>query len=514
MANARWALLSVTDKSNLPEFARGLISAGFKLLSTGGTYRLLQDCGIQVTDVSTFTGSPEIMDGRVKTLHPKIHAGILMDRTNPKHKLDAESMGAEAIDMVVVNLYQFAENAVAKKLAPKDAIEFIDVGGPTMLRAAAKNFANCCAVCDPADYVPLIDELKKKGGISLETRQNLAAKVFSLTAQYDQMISGCLNTEPTNSWSPQLSLRQTLRYGENPHQSAALYAQGNSGFAGAQILGGKELSYNNYLDLDAACQLARDLAPSSAVIIVKHTNPCGAAVALDEGEPLAQTFRRAFDCDPQSAFGGIIACNRPIDGDTASAIAEHFIECVAAPDFHSDALKLLGEKKNLRIVKLPDLTESARGQQVRSIFGAVLVQSADEIATAPDHGEVVTKTLPTSMQRRDLAFAMTVAKHVKSNAIVYAKDLALLAVGAGQMSRIDAARFAAEKARRDGRSLNGSVMASDAFFPFRDTVELAADLGVKAIIQPGGSKRDEESISACDQAEIAMIFTGVRHFRH
>lgn len=513
------ALLSVTDKTGLIPFAKGILELGYSLLSTGGTAKLLRDNGLSVQDVASHTGSPEIMDGRVKTLHPKIHGGILLDRSNPQHLAEANMHAITPIDLVVVNLYRFKEEALAKRLTPEAAIEFIDIGGPTMLRAAAKNWQHCLAVVDPADYEQVLTALRERH-VAAKLRRTLAAKVFRTTSQYDAMIAEFLEDQPSTALAvdTHVTLQEVsaLRYGENPHQKAALYtnsADARSGFAAAPLLQGKELSYNNILDLDAAAALVSDL-PNPGVVIVKHTNPCG--VATGNAAQLS-LYEQALAADPKSAFGGIVACNRPLEASTAAALTKLFLECVAAPEFEPEALKILQSKPNLRVL-VADFAKSGAGQQARiswrSVRGGFLLQDVDTAMVNPETWQVVTQRAPSSMQATDLCFAMTVAKHVKSNAIVFAKDGVTFGIGAGQMSRIDSAQAAVAKANECGRSLQGSVMASEAFFPFRDTVEFAARHGVTAIIQPGGSMRDQESIDAANAAGIVMVFTGVRHFRH
>jgi len=520
----RYALISVTEKKGLIELATALVHSGVRLLSTGGTASLLREARLEVLDVATFTGSPEVFGGRVKTLHPKVHGGILYDRNNPEHLADAKKLGIEPIDFVVVNLYDFAGKARDAALPLDKAIDYIDIGGPAMLRAAAKNHRHTLPVVDPEDYGRLIEALTR-GDIPLKMRSEFAGKTYAVTARYDSMIATYFaeSQEPasTKAISPLslagCSLVTTLRYGENPHQRAALFVNEQapkSGFAAAQILQGKELSYNNYLDLDAAAALVRDCT-HPAVAIIKHTNPCGAAT--HPTRPLAEIYQNALASDPKSAFGGIVATNRPVDGATAQLLAEIFLECIVAPDFSREARDILTAKKNLRLVT-GDMTRSdgsqARQQSIRSIAGALLVQDTDAALSDPGHWKTVTRRPPTPGEKADLIFAEVVCKHVKSNAIVYVKDLKTLAVGAGQMSRIDSAVFAAEKARERGLDLNRAVVASDAFFPFRDTVDLLARWGVTAVIQPGGSVRDDESIAAADEAGIAMVFTGMRHFRH
>jgi phosphoribosylaminoimidazolecarboxamide formyltransferase/IMP cyclohydrolase len=518
----RLALLSVTDKSGLVPFARGLVELGVGLLSTGGTAKLLREHGLPVTDVAEFTGSPEILGGRVKTLHPKVHGGILFDRERSDHVTEAAKHGIKAIDLVVVNIYQFAGEAIAKGLPLEEAIEHIDIGGPTMLRAAAKNWRHTLPVIDPRDYEAVLAALGK-GEVSRELRLQLAVKTFAAISAYDHSIAdylgkrdGSQETSSASELAVELKLRQPLRYGENPHQAAGLYADAGLpavGFAAVELLGGKELSYNNILDLDAATALAAEFT-DAACVIIKHTNPCGCATSATAD--LAEIFRRALSCDPKSAFGGIIALNRPVDAATATAITGLFTECVAAPDFTAEALDILRRKPNLRILRAAFARHGNRSvrDQMRSVYGAVLVQSEDTGSFDTAKWQPVTATKPTAATLSDLQFAMIVAKHVKSNAIVFAKEGVTVAIGAGQMSRIDSANIAVAKAEAEGRSVKGSVLASDAFFPFSDTVEFAASHGVAAIVQPGGSKRDQDSVDAANKHGIAMVFTGERHFRH
>jgi phosphoribosylaminoimidazolecarboxamide formyltransferase/IMP cyclohydrolase len=518
------ALLSVTDKSGIVEFARGLVDLGYTVLSTGGTASALRAAAIPVTDVSDYTGSPEILDGRVKTLHPKVHGAILHDRSNPSHLRTVEETGIGAIDMVVVNLYKFGDEAVHKRLSAEDAIHHIDIGGPTMLRAAAKNWQHVASVIDPADYGEVLSHLRA-GGLTATLRKKLAAKTFSQIAKYDAMIGQFLAEDSETDELPaecQVKLTKVtgLRYGENPQQKAALYQIGAEaqGFAALDFVQGKELSYNNILDLDAATALASEFEAPAAVII-KHTNPCGVAWDSTGTESLATIFERAKASDPKSAFGGIIAANRPVDGAAAKAMTSFFVECIAAPEFSPEALTILASKPNIRVIRAPfakycDQNARRRETWVRSVRGGLLVQSADQAVPSPSYWQVVTRRKPSPAEMQDLFFAMTIAKHVKSNAIVFARDGITVGVGAGQMSRIDSAQIAIAKARDEGRTVEGSVMASDAFFPFGDTVAFAASHGVKAIIQPGGSKRDQESIDGADAAGMAMVFTGQRHFRH
>ncbi len=527
--NQPLALLSVTDKTSISEFARGLSELGFKILSTGGTANKLQQDGISITEVAQHTGQPEILDGRVKTLHPKIHGGILADRTDPAHVAQCDEFAITAISVVAVNLYQFAANAVAKNLSLDDAIEYIDVGGPAMIRAAAKNYKNVLVIVDPADYPRVLNALRKDAGDD-KLRQQLAAKAFALTAAYDRMITDYFTrhldnaggthaiTDLPETLTLHLKRKQELRYGENPHQQAGWYFDSSSvgdGLRHAEILHGKELSYNNLLDLNAAIALVREFRQPTAAVI-KHTNPCG---ACSTSLPLTEVFERAFNADPLSAFGGIVAVNDIVDHDLAQLMHKRFLECIIAPDFSPDALTLLQQKPNLRLLRLTNLDNHKRQSHaehfdIRSIGDSLLIQSQDRTNLNEPDWRVVTRTQPTAAQMQDAQFAMRIVKHVKSNAIVFAKQQCTLAVGAGQMSRVDAARFAIQKAEENQKSLSGGTLASDAFFPFRDTVDAAAKAGIAVIIQPGGSIRDEESIAACDEHGITMIFTGQRHFRH
>lgn len=516
MSQKPLALLSVTDKTHIESFAQNLITLGFEILSTGGTAKLLRDTGIACTDAAEYTGSPEILNGRVKTLHPKIHGGILFDRKNPSHVTQARDHGIRPIDLVVVNLYDFEANAKGKGLELSQAIEFIDIGGPCMLRAAAKNYLSAAPVIDPNDYETVITELRS-GALTTPFRQKLAAKTFRKISAYDAMIASAFEEETASAPTLVLSKVQDLRYGENPHQKATFFTSPLSvkgGLQDAKVLQGKELSYNNILDIDSAANLVSDFPEYQAVAIIKHTNPCGTAIARKE--PLVQTYQRALEADPKSAFGGIVAFNRTVDGETASALSETFLECIVAPKFSSEALTVLGKKKNLRLLELPYLANLSPGKtfDLRSVTGGFLWQDKDSERLEKSQWKIVSDTKPDNAIEEDLIFAQRVCKHVKSNAIVYAKNGQTLAVGAGQMSRIDSAQFAAEKAKEFGRSLQGAVMASDAFFPFRDNVDFAAKIGIKAIVQPGGSVRDEECIKAANEHGLAMVFSGIRHFKH
>jgi phosphoribosylaminoimidazolecarboxamide formyltransferase/IMP cyclohydrolase len=513
------ALLSLTDKSGAVDFARGLRALDIDLISTGGTARLLKDAGIPVFDVSEVTHFPEMLDGRVKTIHPNIAGGILAMRSNPDHMEALEQHAIPTIDLVVVNLYAFEKVAANKDAHVEELIENIDIGGPTMIRAAAKNWQDVAVVTSPADYPSLLEELTTNGGqLSRRTHWNLAVKAFHTTAAYDRAISNRLadiSIEDGAFHDVQLPLPRTLdlrvprvpgpglRYGENPHQQAALYATGQSGVAGGQQLQGKDLSYNNLVDLDAAWQLVSEFSQPASVI-VKHTNPCGCA----EQDSLADSYRMAFDADPVSAFGGVLAFNRSVDAETASEIVKTFIEAIAAPDFDPAALEILAAKKNLRLVKV---TANEDAFVVKSISGGFLVQSPDSATLNPDTARTVTARTPSEEEWRSLAFAWKVVKHVKSNAIVYARDGQLLSAGAGQMSRVFSVEIGAKKSVLP---IPGSVLASDAFFPFPDGLEAAAAHGITAVIQPGGSVKDAEVIAAADRLGIAMVFTGVRHFRH
>jgi phosphoribosylaminoimidazolecarboxamide formyltransferase/IMP cyclohydrolase len=534
MIRVRRALLSVSDKTGVVEFARGLAALSVTLISTGGTGAALRAAGLPVSDVSEITAVPEMLDGRVKTLHPGIHGALLAIRGNADHASQLAAHGIAAIDLVAVNLYPFEETLARPGASLAEIVEQIDIGGPAMLRSAAKNFEGVAAVADPADYAGVLAELRKNNGaLSPATRLDLARKAFVHTARYDALIAGFLERVagaeprihrdataaalgPPPLFPAILHLRlaklQDLRYGENPHQRAALYRDLGlrGGLASARQLHGKELSYNNLLDLDAAWELARDFAEPAAVL-VKHNNPCGAATA----ERLADAYAQAHAADPVSAFGGIVAVNRPLDAETARAIAGAFVEAVIAPGYADDALGVLRQKKNLRLLELPaercEPPASAGGFDVRRIGGGVLAQERDAATLDPAGLTIVTRRPPSDAERHALRFAWQVAKHVRSNAIVLASAHATVGIGAGQMSRVDSVRLAIAKA---GGAARGSAMASDAFFPFRDGVDVAAAAGVTAVIQPGGSVRDAEVVAAADDHGMAMLFTGIRHFRH
>ncbi len=506
MPRIQRVLISVTDKSGISPFARGLAKLGCELISTGGTAQMLRKEGLTVREVADVTGFPEMLDGRVKTLHPKIAGGILARRDDPYHLAALAEHSIPAIDMVVVNLYQFEKAAANPDLTRAELIEQIDIGGPTLIRAAAKNFQDVAVVTAPVDYRAVYEEMLRNGGVlSPDTNWALARKAFALTAAYDRAITNKLmSLQPTEPpvLDLRVPLRLPLRYGENPHQTAALYSTGESGIAGAYQVQGKELSYNNLVDLDAAWQLILEFNDPAAAII-KHTNPCGCAL----GETLLDAYQRAFAADPVSAFGGVLAFNRVIDKATAEEITKTFVEAIAAPGFAEDALPVFAEKKNLRLMRV---IRTQRDEPVlKSISGGYLVQSPDYKAE-PDY-RTATERHPTEEEMHSLLFGWKVVKHIKSNAIAYVRDSQLIAAGAGQMSRVDSVRFGASKAILP---LAGSVVASDAFFPFPDGVEQAAQHGVTAVIQPGGSVKDPEVIAAANRLGLAMVFTGVRHFRH
>jgi phosphoribosylaminoimidazolecarboxamide formyltransferase/IMP cyclohydrolase len=519
MAKIERVLISVTDKTGIAPFARGLAAFGIEIVSTGGTARLLRGEGLAVRDISEVTGFPEMLDGRVKTIHPKIAGGVLAIRSNPAHMQALAAHGIATIDMVVVNLYAFEKVAAEEGVRVEELIENIDIGGPTLLRASAKNYQDVAVVTAPADYAAILEEMQSSGGsLSLATHWRLAKKAFDLTAAYDRAISarlarieveeGRLADTPATALPATLDIRApralALRYGENPHQQAALYSDRTRGIAGAEQLHGKELSYNNLVDLDAAWNLALEFdAPVAAII--KHTNPCGCAEAAN----LAEAYRKALECDPVSAYGGVLAFNRPLDEETARTAGKTFMECIAAPDYTPDALAYLSTKKNLRLVRVAN---PAIGELVvKSIGGGFLAQTADVHLLDRTQCVVKTERAPSEEEWRALLFVWKVTKHVKSNAIVYARDTQTVAVGAGQMSRVDSVRIAAMKA---ALPLAGTVIGSDAYFPFADGIEEAAKHGATAVIQPGGSVRDQDVIAAANRLGLAMVFTGVRHFRH
>jgi phosphoribosylaminoimidazolecarboxamide formyltransferase/IMP cyclohydrolase len=517
MAKIRRALLSVTDKSGIVEFAAGLIRHDVELISTGGTAALLREAGLSVRDVADVTGFPEMLGGRVKTMHPRITAAILAVRSDPEHSRALQAHEIAPIDMVVVNLYAFEKAAARPGIEFDELIENIDIGGPTMIRSAAKNFRDVAVVTAPGDYPRILREMTERHGeLSRETRWQLAQQAFALTAAYDRAISRTLegldsagerSLEESAELPPLLDIvvqrRMPLRYGENPHQQAALYASGEAGIGGARQLHGKELSYNNLVDLDASWQLVQEFHHPAAALI-KHTNPCGCA----EQSTLAEAYRKALECDPVSAFGSVIAFNRSVDEETAQAMKELFVEAIVAPGFDEEALAVLKQKKNLRLLVA---AEAAPALVIKSIAGGFLAQTEDHHTMRPEDLQIVSKRRPAPEEATALEFAWKVVKHVKSNAIVYARAGQTVGVGAGQMSRVDAARLGASKAVLP---VEGAVAASDAFFPFPDGVEEIAAHGATAIIQPGGSVRDSDAIAAADRLGLAMVFTGIRHFRH
>ena len=513
----------MTDKTGLVDFARQLATHGVELVSTGGTARALREAGLTVLDISELTGFPEMLDGRVKTLHPKVHGGILHIRENAEHRAAVESHGIQPIDMVVVNLYAFEKTASRGGATFAEVIENIDIGGPSMVRSAAKNFEDVTVVTSPADYAALAEELHaNSGSLTRETRWRLARSAFALTAAYDTAIANTLDQLAGSDAQGSLKFYETadapfpstlrlaypiatpLRYGENPHQRAALYNdQSGAGVAGAQQLQGKELSYNNLVDLDACCDLVQEF-DQTAVAIIKHTNPCGTAI----GKSVLEAYKLALAADPISAFGGVIGINREVDAEAAEEIAKLFVEAVAAPSYTPEALARFAAKKNLRLIAV-NLGKTAR--VIKQVSGGLLLQDADSARVSANDLKVVTARKPTEAEIESLLFAWRVCKHVKSNAIVYARDGQTLGVGAGQMSRVDSAKFGAMKAVL---SLANCVAASDAFFPFADGLEAVAAAGATAVVQPGGSVRDEEVIAAADKLGVAMVFTGIRHFRH
>ena len=513
------ALISVSDKTGVVELAQGLAALGYRVLSTGGTARLLADNGVAVTEVADYTGFPEILDGRVKTLNPRVHAGLLARRDVPEHMAAMAKHGIEPIDILCVNLYPFEQTVARPDCSFDDAIENIDIGGPAMLRAAAKNHGSVAVLVDPADYPALLDELRAHGRVGSAMRFELAKKVFAHTARYDGAISNYLSSldeklRPTpfpQTLTRQWSKVQDMRYGENPHQSAAFYRERTVGgglLAGYLQLQGKALSYNNIADADAAWECVRAF-DAPACVIVKHANPCGVAIAADA----AAAYGKAFKTDPTSAFGGIIAFNRAVDAACARAVSGQFVEVVLAPAFDAAAREVFAAKQNVRLLTV---TPGAAHNDLdfKRVGGGMLAQTADTATVLPADLKVVTKRRPTAEQIDDLLFAWRVAKFVKSNTIVFAGGGMTLGIGAGQMSRIDSARIASIKAKEAGLSLAGSAAASDAFFPFRDGLDVVVDAGATCVIQPGGSVRDEEVIAAADERDVAMVFTGIRHFRH
>ena len=501
------ALISVSDKRGIIEFAKGLVERNFEVVSTGGTYSLLKENGVDVIGISQVTNFPEVLGGRVKTLHPHVHGGLLAIRSNPEHMKTLEELEILPIDLVAVNLYPFQSVIEKPDCTFDEAIENIDIGGPTMVRASAKNHKFVTIVVEPTDYYRILEELDT-GEIRLETREELAAKAFRHTAAYDALISSYLTQE---EFPEKLTLtynkKQELRYGENPHQKAALYEEllPNNGIVNAKQIHGKELSYNNMGDADVALEMVKEFS-QPACVAIKHMNPCGVGI----GENALQAYQRAYDADPVSIFGGIVSFNREVDGESARKLLEIFLEVIIAPSYTKEALELLEEKKNLRLL-IADTSQKNSGNQLTSIGGGLLIQEDDKGVFNPDTLTVPTKRKPTKEEEEIAKFAWIVAKYVKSNAIVIAKDNRTLGIGPGQTNRVGAAKIALEGA---GEEAKGAVLASDAFFPMPDTVEAAAKAGISVIIQPGGSIKDELSIAACDEHNIAMIFTGMRHFRH
>jgi phosphoribosylaminoimidazolecarboxamide formyltransferase/IMP cyclohydrolase len=517
--NVARALISVSDKAGVVDFARALAGLGVQILSTGGTAKLLEKEGIRVTEVSAHTGFPEMLDGRVKTLHPRIHGGILARRDSREHMAAIGKAGIAPIDLVVVNLYPFQATVADPDCTLDNAIENVDIGGPAMLRAAAKNYGGVAVLVDPADYPKVLEEMRATGGVAEATRFELARKVFAHTAAYDGAIANYLFSLDENhrrraypgEFTLQFRKLQDMRYGENPHQTAAFYRDARpvaGGIAAYSVLQGKELSYNNISDSDAAWECVKSFA-EPACVIVKHANPCGVAVAGS----MLEAYRKAFKTDPTSAFGGILAFNRALDLAAAEEIGKQFAEVIIAPRIESEARAFLASKQNLRVLEVP-LSHEVQAHDYKRVGGGLLVQSSDDKVLERKDLVVKTRKQPTEAQLADLLFAWKVAKYVKSNAIVFCRDGATVGVGAGQMSRIDSARIAAIKAQNAGLAIGGSVVASDAFFPFRDGLDAVIDVGAAAVIQPGGSMRDAEVIAAADERGIAMVFTGVRHFRH
>ncbi|MEH2215690.1 MAG: bifunctional phosphoribosylaminoimidazolecarboxamide formyltransferase/IMP cyclohydrolase [Nostoc sp.] len=505
---ARLALLSVSNKTGIIDLARSLVEEfDFDLISSGGTAQALKDAGLPVTKVADYTGSPEILGGRVKTLHPRIHGGILARRDVPEDITDLENNQIRPIDLVVVNLYPFEETIAKPGVTLLEAVEQIDIGGPAMLRASSKNFAHLAVLCDPAQYDEYLEELRQNNGVaSLEFRQKAALKGFSHTASYDQAIASYL--AEAQQYTLNGTQLQSLRYGENPHQPATWYQTGTTptGWAAATKLQGKELSYNNLVDLEAARRIIAEFTDTPAATIIKHTNPCGTAL----GSTIAEAYQKAFNADSTSAFGGIVALNRPIDAATASELTKTFLECVVAPSCDAEAQEILGKKSNVRVLTLPDLSSGTK-DTVKAIAGGFLVQASDDIIADTSQWQVVTERQPTPDELAELLFAWKVCKHVKSNAIVVTSDRTTLGVGAGQMNRVGSVKIALEQA---GEKAQGATLASDGFFPFDDSVKTAAAAGITAIVQPGGSLRDKDSIIAANELGLVMVLTGVRHFLH
>ena len=514
----RRALISVSDKTGVIDLAKGLIEAGVEVVSTGGTARALTETGLAVRAIEDFTGFPEMMDGRVKTLHPRLYAGLLAVRSDEAHLEAAAEHSIEPVDLVCVNLYPFEQTVARGDATDAEIVENIDIGGPTMIRAAAKNHAYAAVLVDPADYAPVLAELRESNGrLSMVTRERLAGKAYACTARYDAAISTWFAQRADEDFPTGRAYayekKAELRYGENPHQRAAYYAQVGAPthlLAGVTQLHGKELSFNNLLDLSSARELVEDFS-EPACAIVKHNNPCGCAL----GKTAKDAYERAFASDPVSAYGGVIALNRPVDEACARALSRQFIEVLLAPGFEPEALEVLTQKKNVRLLELPDWPEPAGGLEAKPVIGGLLVQDRDEVSETAEQMTVMSAKQPTEAEWNDMRFAWQVCRHVRSNAIVIARDGATIGIGAGQMSRVDAVRIAIEKAQAgEGSLLADASLASDAFFPFADGPQLAIDAGVTAIIQPGGSVRDEEVVAAADAAGVAMVGTHVRHFRH
>ncbi len=514
------ALISCTDKSGLIPLATILQSAGVEILSTGGTAKILREAGLTVIDVSTFTGSPEILEGRVKTLHPKVHGGLLGKRDSALHREQMLANGIQNIDLVIVNLYAFEKTIAQKDVELEDAIENIDIGGPSMLRSAAKNYQDVVVLVDPNDYETFLAEMKSESGVSYEFRQKMAIKVFETTAYYDAVISDYLRQRLLNQQTPltanfalPLSAQQQLRYGENPHQKASFYKNPTLpwGLAKATFLQGKELSYNNILDTDSAYQCVLEF-DKPASVIVKHLNPCGVAI----GNNAREAFLRSKQADPASCFGGIVALNRSVDADTAKELVALFLEVVVAPEFTTEALEILGTKKNLRVLAIQDFFAKPKDQAVRSVAGGMLIQDSDQGQVAVKNLTCVTQTQASEAGLEDADFAWKVVKHVKSNAIVFAKEGQTRGIGAGQMSRVESVKIACAKAKEffGEAGLSGVALASDAFFPFRDGLDVATSQGIAVVVQPGGSVKDAEVIQSADEAGVAMYLTGMRHFKH
>ena len=507
------ALISVSDKTGLDAFARGLKDAGYEIISTGGTRRALENAGIETISISDVTGFPEIMDGRVKTLHPNVHGALLCVRDNPEHVKQIEDLGIESIDLVAVNLYPFKETVQKEGVSHEEIIENIDIGGPSMLRSASKNYRYIPVICDPADYETVLNEIQENGETSLETREKLAAKVFRHTARYDSMIADYLTKKTGEQFPESLTITfdkvQDLRYGENPHQKAAFYKgmQPKYSLANAKQLHGKELSYNNIQDGNAAIEVLKDFEGQKAAVGLKHMNPCGVGI----GETINDAWDKAYEADPVSIFGGIVALNDEVDAELAEKLSKIFLEIIIAPSFSDEALEILTRKKNIRLLELDTTLEPNNVLKYTNVNDGLLVQEMDTHHVKEEELTCPTNRKPTAEELEQLLFGWNIVKHVKSNAIVLVKDDQTIGVGAGQMNRVGAAKIAIEQA---GEKAKGSVMASDAFFPMPDTVEEAAKAGITAIIQPGGSIKDQLSIDACNENGIAMVFTGVRHFKH